>query len=165
MDFKLTYSRNHRDIQAVSILVGPDSLFLEYRYHQAAKRQEVELTRSSCHYGNKRTWLVCGKCGCKRTALYLGSYGHWACRECLGLVYKVQSLNPHERHTHLAQKIKGKKLKITLGNGVSVLTRPAGMWQTNYMNIVGQIQEHEQLSQQLFMDWFDEIVKKADEYN
>ncbi len=160
--FKITYSSNNCSIKSVSVFVGPDSLLLEYNHHQTAKRREVMLTRSACHYGGSRTWLVCGDCGCKRNALYLGPEGHWACRQCLGLAYRVQALNPHERHLYRADKIKKTKLKITPENPGLVSERPFRMRRKTHMDILGQILEHQQLSQQLFMDWFDGIVKKAD---
>jgi len=161
-DFKLTYSRNDRDIQSVSIVVGPDSLSLEYNYHQVTKRQEVELTRTSCNYGGTRTWFQCSQCHAKRNTLYFGPDGFWACRQCLSLAYRVQALNPHERHLYRAEKIKRTKLKIIPGTGVSVTERPFRMRRTTHMNVMGQILTHQQLSQQLFMNWFDELVKKAD---
>jgi len=162
MDFKLTYSKNNCDLHAVSIAVGSDSLSLRYNYNQVAMRQEVQLFRTDCHYGGTRTWFRCSQCHSKRIVLYLGPEGLWSCRQCLGLAYRVQALNAHERHLYRAEKIKRTKLKIIPGTGASVTERPFRMRRKTHMDIVGEILEHQQLSHQLFMAWFNEIVKKAD---
>ncbi len=162
--FKISYSKNNSDILSLSVTVGPESLFLQYDHHQKSRQQEIQLTRTPCHYGSKRTWLVCGKCGCKRNALYLGPKGLWACRECLGLVYHTQRLNPHERHADMAEKIKRKKLYITPENQIPVSQRPPKMGRKKHAQIIDQILNHEIKSLELFKNWVDGIVKKADKF-
>lgn len=159
--FKVSYSANGSDILSLSVTVGPDSLCLQSNH--AARQQEVQLIRTSCQYGGMRPWLLCGRCDSKRNALYLGPNGRWACRQCLGLAYRIQRLNPHERLTYTAAKIKRTKLHITPENVSHGLQRPSGMWKKSHANIVEQILTYEEKSNGIFKDYFDGILKKADE--
>lgn len=48
----------------------------------------VELTTTSCNYGNVRYWFTCPLCGSRCRLLYWSNY--WACRKCQNLVYISQ---------------------------------------------------------------------------
>jgi hypothetical protein len=159
--FKITYSNNKCGIGPVAIYVDEKSLFLKYNINQTKRSQEVHLTRTTCNYGGSRTWLLCSECNSKRTALYLGSYGYWACRECLRLAYAVQKLNSHERHAYMAQKIKRQKLNIIPGSCSSPSERPFRMSKKKHIKILGQVLKHEQLSHFYFTSWFQGVIEKS----
>lgn len=162
--FKNTYSINGQDIASVSICVEDNSLRLQYNHNQKNKKQDIQLARTHCSYGGSRAWLLCGQCNSKRNALYLGPEGLWACRQCLRLAYKIQRLNPHERHSYMAEKIKEKKLNITPGNYSPVSKRPFRMSRKKYVSILEEILTHQRLSNKIFITWFDGILEKADKH-
>jgi len=162
MELTLTYTINGRELASVSIFVKKESLALVYDFNQIRRKQEVALAQTPCHYGGSRAWLLCPKCQAKRNSLYLGPEGFWACRECLGLAYKIQRLNPHERHQNRAEKIKKNKLKIIPGSRTMASEKPFGMWRSNHIRILDELLKHETLSHSLFMTWCTGIIKKED---
>ncbi len=162
MGFIMDYTANGAGILTLSVQVADEALALVYDFNQTRRKQELALARTPCHYGGSRAWLLCPKCQAKRNSLYLGPEGFWACRECLGLAYKIQRLNPHERHQNRAEKIKKNKLKIIPGSRTMASEKPFGMWRSNYFRILDELLKHETLSHSLFMTWCAGIIKKED---
>jgi hypothetical protein len=162
MAFIMDFTVNGADILSLSVSVAEDALVIEYYFNQTRRKQELALARTTCHYGGSRAWLLCPKCQAKRNSLYLGPEGFWACRECLGLAYTVQRLNPHERHQYRAETIKKKKLKIIPGSRTMASEKPFGMWRSRYIRMLDELLKHETLSHSLFMTWCTGIIKKED---
>lgn len=160
--YETTITTNIYHQQTLSILTCEDSIFIKFDHLASSRTQEVKFTRTNCNYGGTRPWFICGTCGSKRSAIYLGSDGLWACRECLGLAYHVQRLNTHERHAHMAAKLQQKKLGVTADKPYLLTERPFRMWRTTHLRILDEIMLHQQKSHRHFQKWFHQLLCKAD---
>jgi hypothetical protein len=91
----------------------------------------VHLSRSACHFGGSRSWLVCPRVGCGRrvASLYMAG-GLFLCRHCHQLGYESQQVAHWDRLTLKADKIRGRlKWEAGILNGIGL--KPKGMhWQT-----------------------------------
>jgi hypothetical protein len=100
-----------------------DSIVLSYLSqtlgsNQWQKREyPVELVRTPCHYGGKRTWFICPARGCGRRVAVLYSARTFACRHCCQLVYESQREQRYNRALRRAQKI-----RIRLGGTANMMT-------------------------------------------
>ena len=122
------------------------------------KTQTIAVDTTQCNFGGARKWMICPVCGVRRVSLYLNNDGKWACRACLGLSYYTQRLSPHQRHAHMAQKIKYKKLNAIPGSGLA--NRPKGMWKTTHTRLLLDIIERERKSANHFHDWIKKLKNK-----
>lgn len=67
------------------------SITLSYTYNDKENiRFEIPVVCSFPHYGGKRYWFVCPRCGRKVAFLYGGKY-FW-CRQCQNLSYPTQQM-------------------------------------------------------------------------
>lgn len=111
-----------------ALSTSPDAVTLAYRYHFSEGwrdiQQEVQLTRSACHFGGSRAWFICPRCSRRTVMVYL--HGWPACRKCSRLVYPSQSEDGIDRswgRTHRIMQRLGQG-----GDGPhAVPRRPKGM--------------------------------------
>ena len=74
----------------------PTALTLEYTYRAKQYRYEVRLSTTPCHYGGIRYWWHCPKCSKRVGVLYCT--GAYVCRHCIGANYRIQHLQPIDKH-------------------------------------------------------------------
>lgn len=93
----------------------------------------VTMERTPCHYGGGRPWWVCPACS-RRAAILYESQGGFACRRCLGLVYRSQRESTAERALSLARYIR-ESLGGTGSLEDSFPPRPTGMRLREYLRL------------------------------
>lgn len=79
---------------------------IEDNAEQVTALARIEWTR--CNYGGARPWFLCPLCGSRVGRLYLVA-GIVGCRQCRGLVYRVQNETLAYR---LARKVKGYQKRV-----------------------------------------------------
>jgi hypothetical protein len=102
-------------------------------------RDEIQLTRTGCHYGGERVWFVCPGCLARRAVLRMHR-GRFRCTACHGLAYS----STRERGMLRAAR-RGQKLQQRLAGGSSLLepmpSRPKGMHRRTYRRLTAAIDE------------------------
>jgi hypothetical protein len=86
--------------QEFMIYVGPTlrDLTITATFGQPQFSQRIELQSTRPNYGGERYWFLCPTCRGRRTKLYLAKEaGAFACRTCLGLMYRSQYRDPRYR--------------------------------------------------------------------
>ncbi len=89
----ISWSRGERKIGSIGYWGGEDSITLDYRHCRAGSdnwedvKQTVSLSWTSCHFGGRRPWFICGNCG-RRVAVIYGAGKYFACRHCYDLTYR-----------------------------------------------------------------------------
>ena len=161
-EFTMTCKKSGNVITTVSVAVKEESLSLQYYFKEKRHNQEIFFVRTPCHYGGLRTWFQCPLCGFKRNSLYLGTDGYWHCRKCHGLAYKIQRLNPHERHLYRAQTIRKKLLNVKSEGIVDFPEKPFRMGFNKYHRIMDKVMTHQNLSFKLFFEWVDKIKTRIE---
>jgi hypothetical protein len=76
------------------------SITLSQTLHSDTCGQTVELVGQPMRFGGVRWWFLCPNCSRRRTALYLPTAAgarRWGCRQCYGLTYLTQRLDPIAR--------------------------------------------------------------------
>jgi hypothetical protein len=101
--------------------------------------QKIEFDRTSCNYGNFRTWLLCPKCLARSAVLYcVGRY--FLCRRCCDLTYKTQKLGKADRLLQKARRIShrlGGSNNLVLA---SLPRKPPHMHFTTYWRLCRKLQ-------------------------
>ena len=70
---------------------------------------ELRFARTPCNYGGTRPWFICPKChGRCAVAYFSRARGQYACRKCLNLAYKSESLSPLDRLWRKQAKLEGR---------------------------------------------------------
>jgi hypothetical protein len=90
------------------------------------------LTRTKCHFGGSRPWLLCpvGHCGRRCGVLYrMGR--RFACRRCYGLAYRTQHEQPDGRLLLKAERI-WRRLGCVFGDEPQ---RPKGMHRRTFQRL------------------------------
>jgi len=112
-----------------------------------AEERGLRLEWTPCHYGGRRPWLVCPRCGRRRAKLYpLGHpeappvRGDGLCRRCLGLGYLSQRLPPMERWARQAQRIR-ERLGGSPDLALPFPRRPARMPRKTYARLRRQARD------------------------
>ena len=158
--FEITYSTDCNEIMTVKITMWDGSLTARYYSNGRSQNQKIAIVAIPCFQWYYREYLVCPDCGTHRNELYLGSNGKFACRACHGLAYRVQRLNPHQRHAYHADRLRRDKLKLPENSPQDVFTRPKSMRDKTYYRIINQITRHQKKSHELFLDYFKNVVDK-----
>ena len=89
----ISWSRGGRKTGSIGYWGGEDSITLDYRYCKAGSdnwediKQTVRLSWTTCNYGGRRPWFICGNCG-RRVAVIYGAGKYFACRHCYDLTYR-----------------------------------------------------------------------------
>ena len=119
------------------------SIELNYSYRGKSYRYSVQLTKTSCNYGNFRHWWLCPSCSKRVSVLYCA--GTYVCRHCLSVPYGSQLQQPIDRLFSRADAIRqrlGWQSGIAYGNQ----GRPKGMHFTTYYRLVT---EHDRIVQRI----------------
>jgi hypothetical protein len=130
----LTWSRGGAECGSISLEIRDGRIHLAYEYSsQTQKSEAVEqtilLTRTSCHFGGSRIWLVCPKCLTRVAALY-APWKYFLCRHCYRLTYPSQLESASYRLMRKARKIR-ERLGADNNLFMPVIAKPKGMhWQT-----------------------------------
>jgi hypothetical protein len=144
----LTWSRRGMQTGCIGYACSGDAVRLTYTVTDTITQQKtkhdyaVQLSRSACHFGGSRSWLVCPRVGCGRrvASLYMAS-GLFLCRHCHRLGYESQQVGSMDRLTLKAGKVRD-RLHWDAGilNGVGI--KPKGMHWRTYWRLYA---EHERL--------------------
>lgn len=119
------------------------SIEVNYSYRGKSYRYPIQLTKTSCNYGNFRHWWLCPSCSKRVAVLYCA--GTYVCRHCIGCNYGSQLQQPIDRLFNRADAIRqrlGWQSGIAYGNQ----GRPKGMHFTTYYRLVT---EHDRLVQKI----------------
>ena len=118
-------------------------LGLRYSVDGVSKSQEVCLTRTPCHIGGSRPWLICPIRGERVAVLYFRA-SRFGCRHCQRIAYSSQSEDATGRLWRTQRKLEAK-----LADG---LQRPKGMHATTYDGILERIEACEDaMNMELFL--------------
>jgi hypothetical protein len=89
----ISWSRGETKTGSIGYWGGEELITLGYRHCRFGSdnwedvKQKVRLSWTTCHYGGKRPWFICGNCGRRVAILYVaGKY--FACRHCYDLTYR-----------------------------------------------------------------------------
>lgn len=98
----------------------------------------LDVTFSSCHFGNLRSWFQCSTVGCaRRAAILYGTPRGFRCRHCAQLTYRSQREQPYDRMLRRGRRLRGKA-----GGSASLMepfpARPKGMWWKTYDRLLKQ---------------------------
>jgi hypothetical protein len=144
----LSWSRRGVQIGWIGYGCTGDAVQLTYTVTDTATQQKtkhdysVQLSRSACHFGGSRSWLVCPSVGCGRrvASLYMVG-GLFLCRHCHQLGYESQQVVQWDRLTLKADKIRARLgLEAGILNGTG--WKPKGMHWRTYWRLYA---EHERL--------------------
>ena len=152
-----THMRSNEKIFKIVIDISPDCLVLHYRFKEKIRTIKILIIHQPCNLGGQRSYLLCPECNKKRSLIYMDNSSRWACRECLGLAYRSQRLNPSDRHLHMATKIRDQKLKSR-----EVLKKPYRMKTKKHAELVQKITWHQNKACESFRQWFEDIQNKYD---
>lgn len=144
----LSWLRRGEKIGWIGYACTGDAVQLTYTVTDNATQQQtkhsypVQLSRSACHFGGSRSWLVCPRVGCGRRVASLYSVGGlFFCRHCHQLGYESQQVARWDRLTLKADKIRDRlKWEAGILNGVG--WKPKGMHWRTYWRLYA---EHERL--------------------
>ena len=104
------YTREIGSVNFMSNFIGENrSITLSYTYNDKENiRFEIPVVCSFPHYGGKRYWFLCPRCGRKVAFLYSGKY-FW-CRKCQNLSYPTQQMGLLGRMLEKSKKYEEKVL-------------------------------------------------------
>ena len=144
----LSWLRRGEQIGWIGYACTGDAVQLSYTVTDGTTQQQtkhdyaVQLSRSVCHFGGSRSWLVCPRVGCGRRVASLYSVGGlFFCRHCHQLGYESQQVCSTDRNTLKADKIRDRlKWEAGILNGTG--WKPKGMHWRTYWRLYA---EHERL--------------------
>ena len=130
----LTWSRNGKQIAAISYSAESDQIVLYYRHKTEDVQQIITINRTRCHYGGSMVWFLCPGCGRRVISLYAGN--RFYCRHCYNLTYTSQNEDYLDRIMR-----RERKFRERLGDDSGNLTvpipwkKPKGMWWRTYWRL------------------------------
>ena len=106
--------------------------------------QVVLLDWTQCHFGGRRPWYLCPRCGRRVAVLYDAGAGGFFCRYCNDLAYQTQ------RESWLGRMaLKAQRLRHRLGAPGGLLeefpTKPKGMHRRTYVRLRARGEHAEQI--------------------
>jgi hypothetical protein len=105
-----------------------------------SRQQKIEITRTACHYGGDRPWLVCPKCGKRAGKLYTHEcYFHYQCRKCWDLAYPSNRYSDFDAAIARINRIKSKLDSNRDGEPI----RPKGMHRRTYAALLAELDSAE----------------------
>lgn len=125
-----------------------------FRHQEKHQTQQISLTEMSLYLGGNRVFMICPECIEQFSVLYLRD-GLWACRRCHGLAYKIQRMNPRQRHLHMLRKIGKRKLE-----GKPPDERPFRMRKKTHQEIVNELATHHKKINKIAKKWQRDIQEK-----
>ncbi|MGP9516806.1 hypothetical protein ACT3RO_13685 [Psychrobacter sp. AOP5-CZ1-12] len=111
----------------------------------------MQLTKTSCNYGNFRHWWLCPSCSKRVAVLYCA--GTYVCRHCLSVPYGSQLQQPIDRLFSRADAIRqrlGWQSGIAHGSG----TKLKGMHSKTFDRLVN---EHERVTAKIWQQTLDKL--------
>lgn len=133
-----SYTDTGRSAGSIGIRFEDDVLRLSYNLNGDPKEQRIHIDYTPCHFGGRRAWLLCPRCGKRQKALYLG--GHpFACRVCNGLCYQTQQEDLMGRSW-----VKQRRVERRMG-GANAYIKPRYMHETTWQKLRGQLQDCEHM--------------------
>jgi hypothetical protein len=103
----------------------------------ASRETVIDLERTACRFGGRRTWFRCPRAGCGRRVAVLFVAGEVMCRKCAGLKYESQYRSCFDRNLRNCQMI-----RLRLGGTANLLKpfppRPKGMRLARYLRLWDQ---------------------------
>ncbi len=132
-------SRN--ESKGIQVVVTAQQLSISYLYEGFSGDREpvsiiIKFDWTPCHYGGRRPWFLCPKCGRRVAILYGGKYFH--CRLCRNLAYPNENESPAFRMLQKANKIK-RRLNCEPGVQNRILFKPKGMHQKTFDRLLTQV--------------------------
>lgn len=135
--FGWNWTRHGEIVASIQVRTEIGRIILSYRHRSGGSEWQpvsypVQLARTNCSLGGRRTWLLCParNCGRRVAVLYIGSSGIFACRHCCKLAYASQREAADDRAARRADRIRerlGWEAGILNGEG----DKPKGMhWRT-----------------------------------
>lgn len=130
------------------------TLLYWYRYNNAWKPVDETLyfDYSDCNFGGVRQWFSCPQCGNRVAVIYAG---HFACRQCLNLVYESQRENPFirsiRRWEKSIQKLGGDRWTTGIPD------RPKYMHRKTYFRLLSEAQCRNRAAGMMLNEWRDRL--------
>lgn len=100
----------------------------------------LKLTTTPCQYGGFRYWFLCEQCD-KRVGVIYERNKVFCCRHCIGLGYKSQRLQSHQRQAEKLMKLYKKMGWQGLENLHKQGIKPKYMKMQNFEKICGKINQ------------------------
>lgn len=137
---RLSISRYRDQLRKVKTA---NKIDLDYAYRGKSYKYPIQLTKTSCNYGNYRYWWLCPKCSKRVSVLYCA--GLYVCRHCIGACYSSQLQQPIDR---LFSRVAAIRARLGWQSGIIYGNqgRPKGMHFTTYYKLVT---EHDKLVGQI----------------
>ena len=124
------------------------SIEVNYSYRGKSYRYPIQLTKTSCNYGNYRHWWLCPSCSKRVAVLYCA--GTYVCRHCLSVPYGSQLQTKTDR---IYSKLNA--LRERLGWSVGIINgiggKPHYMHHSTYERLIN---EYERLEQKLIRTFY-----------
>ena len=127
------------------------SIEVNYSYRGKSYRYPIQLTKTSCNYGNFRHWWLCPSCSKRVAVLYCA--GTYVCRHCIGCNYGSQLQQPIDRLFNRADAIR-QRLGWQSGVAHGIGERPKGMHHSTYDRLVN---EHERVTAKIWQQTLDKL--------
>ena len=149
-NFGWEWTRNGEKAASINVRVYESHVKLSYRQRSRGngKWQDmaypVPLEWTACHYGGRRPWFLCPRCGRRVAVLYGGRI--YACRHCHNLAYESQRETKYGRLLNRSHK-----LRARLG-GDRWYLKPKGMHQKTFDNLLAEYQHYEEAADMAFYE-------------
>lgn len=148
----INYSRGGTPTAVLLYRALEDELRLLYWYRYNDTWKPVDETLyfdySDCHFGGVRQWFSCPQCGNQVAVIYAR---HFACRQCLNLVYESQRENPFLRSIRRWEKTVKKLGGDRWTTGIP--DRPKGMHWRTYFRLISEAQYRNRAAGVMLNEW------------
>src|SRR5262249_41643727 len=101
---RLAWSQDGEEVGSVGFSTHSDRIVFSYQTSGVAVTNVVQLCHTPCHFGGRRTWLLCSHCW-RRAGVLVFVGRQIACRRCLRLPYRCQGETKEDRATRKLMKI------------------------------------------------------------
>lgn len=142
------WSRGDKPSGNIHIRVCPDRLELIYRYRSNGGPwqdvlEPILIVWTDCHYGGRRPWLECPKCG-RRVAVIASDGQLFLCRHCYKLAYRSQQMVTIDRLMRRTDKLRARLGGEPYGGlSSSLVEKPKWMRWKAYERLADQLEEAE----------------------
>lgn len=152
------WSRDGERIATIGVQTYSDAVVLSYTwtpYERDARsiNCRIQLTRTPCNFGGRRTSFLCPDCGRVCLVLFGISWrGNFACRVCQRLAYASEAESRIDRCWRQSRKLEA---KLTDDGGP-----PKGMHQKTFERICQKLEAIEQRKDDLFLPGLFRLARK-----
>jgi hypothetical protein len=128
----LNWSRGEERSGSATLMVRDDFLTLSYRWRDPGDEWQemshrIQLEHTRCHFGGRRPWMRCPRCGRRVAVLYIAG-APTGCRRCLNVAYESQCEDEAGRAQLMMQKVERKLMSLDR----DALHRPPRMRQRTF---------------------------------